>query len=464
MRGMESGTIDVIYLDPPFNSKHDYAAPIGSKAAGSAFKDTWTLDDVDVVWWGEIAESNQTLYKVLDMARHVGGKSTMSYLIYMSIRILEMHRILKDTGSLYLHCDPTMSHYLKVVLDAVFGNSNYRNEIVWRRSSGHPLSIKKFDAITDTILAYQKSPEFVFRPVLISQPQEVVDRDYRHTDKHGRYMSDNLTGGKSGEESAYLPFRGVYPPKGRGWAPPTREKIPEWAIDKLPPNYENLNQLEKCEVLDTLDLIHWSASGKPLFKRYLTDKPTRKAPSLWDDIKPISAQSNERLGYPTQKPIVLLEQIIKASSNEGDWILDPFCGCATACSAAERLNRKWIGIDISPKAVELLNIRLVSEAGIDKFTKGAGILIHRTDMPIRKGSRSKNIKHHLFGMQEGKCNLCRHEIEFRHMEVDHITPRAKGGVDDDSNLQLLCGHCNRVKGDCTMAEARVRLTELGVLK
>ena len=462
MRGMESESVDLIYLDPPFNSKHDYSAPIGSTAAGAAFKDTWSLSDIDVAWWGEIAESNISLYEVLDMARHVGGKSAMSYLIYMSIRILEMHRILKETGSLYLHCDPTMSHYLKMVLDAVFEFNNYRNEVIWKRSSGHPLSIKKFDAITDTILVYQKSDEFVFKPVLLPQSEEMINRNYRHADEHGRYASDNLTGGKAGGESAYMPFRGVYPPKGRGWAPPTRAKIPKWAANKLPDDYEELNQVEKCEALDMIGLIYWTASGKPRLKKYLATNPTRNAPSLWDDIKPISNQSKERLSYPTQKPLALLERIIKASSSEGDMILDPFCGCATACSAAERLNRKWVGIDISSKAADLMNARLITEAGMDKFTKGAGILIHRTDIPIRKGNRSKNVKHQLFGMQEGRCNLCRHEIEFKNMEVDHVIPRAKGGADDDSNLQLLCGHCNRVKGKGTMADTRVRLQELGI--
>ncbi len=241
-----------------------------------------------------------------------------------------------------------------------------------------------------------------------------------------------------------------------------RMKIPKWAADKLPDNYEELNQVEKCEALDMIELVYWASSGKPYLKKYLAAEPTRNAPSLWTDIKPISAQSKERLGYPTQKPIALLERVIKASSNEGDMILDPFCGCATACSAAERLNRKWVGIDVSSKAADLMNARLITEAGMDKFTKGAGILIHRTDIPIRKGNRSKNIKHQLFGMQEGRCNLCRHEIEFRHMEVDHVIPRAKGGADDDSNLQLLCGHCNKVKGDRTMAEAKTRLAGLGL--
>ena len=464
MRGMESNSIDLIYLDPPFNSKHDYSAPIGSKAAGAAFKDTWTLDDVDVAWWGEIAESNVPLYEVLDMAKHVGGKSTMSYLIYMSIRILEMHRILKGTGSLYLHCDPTMSHYLKMVLDAVFEFTNYRNEVIWKRSSGHPLSIKKFDAITDTILVYQKSDEFMFKPVLLPQSEEMVNRNYRHADEHGRYASDNLTGGKAGGESAYMPFHGVYPPKGRGWAPPTRAKIPKWAADKLPDDYKELNQVEKCEALDTIGLIYWTSSGKPRLKKYLVSNPTRNTPSLWDDIKPISNQSKERLGYPTQKPIALLERIIKASSNEGDMVLDPFCGCATACSAAEKLDRQWVGIDISSKAVDLLKDRLVREAGIDRFTKGAGLLIHRTDIPIRKGKVSKDIKHKLYGLQEGRCNGCIQYFEFRHFHKDHIEPRSKGGPDDDANLQLLCGHCNILKGAGTMAELKAKLARMGIGK
>lgn len=143
--------------------------------------------------------------------------------------------------------------------------------------------------------------------------------------------------------------------------------------------------------------------------------------------------------------------------------MDPFCGCATACSAAEILSRKWVGIDISPKAYDLVLDRLRNEAGIEKWTKGAGEVVHRTDIPMRRGNRSKNIKHQLFGIQEGRCNLCRHEMDFRHMEVDHVIPTAKGGPNDDTNLQLLCGHCNRVKGKNTMAEAKVRLKELGIL-
>ena len=390
MRGMASESVDLIYLDPPFNSKHNYAAPIGSRAAGAAFKDTWTLKDVDMEWWADINEANRALYEVLDMARHVGGKSTTSYLIYMAMRILEMHRILKETGSLYLHCDPTMSHYLKMVMDSIFRVSGFRNELVWCYT-GNSTTKDKFLAKHDIILFYSKGKSSIFNQQFLPYSEATIRR-YNHVDEDGRrYKMSTL---RNGLEKVYM------------------------------------------------------KEGKPI-------------EDWWKDIPVI--RNTERLGYPTQKPLALLERMIKASSNEGDWILDPFCGCATACLAAERLNRKWVGIDISSKAVELMNARMISEAGIEKWTKGAGLVIQRTDMPMRKGNRSKDIKKQLFGTQEGRCNLCRHGMDFRHMEVDHKIPKAKGGPDDDTNLQLLCGHCNRVKGSGTMAEAKVRLKEMRII-
>ena len=436
LRGFPDDFIDLIYLDPPFNSKHNYAAPIGSKAAGAAFKDTWNLDDIDMAWWGEIAEINRPLYEVLDMTRHVGGKSAMSYLIYMAVRMLELHRILKDTGSLYLHCDSTMSHYLKLVMDAVFGVRNFCNEILWKRFNAHNDG-QRYGKITDTILFYTKSNTRTWNKVYTPYSDEYIRDNYRDEDKRGRYThraltAESLSGG--GYEYEYYGHRRIWK-----------------------------RSLESMMRLEKEGRIHFpkKKGGIPRYKIYLKEALGIPLQNIWTDIPIVGGE--EKLGYPTQKPLTLLERIIQASSNEGDIVLDPFCGCATACSAAERLNRKWIGIDISPKAVDLLNARLVSEAGLDKYTKGAGILIHRTDIPIRKGNRSKNIKHQLFGIQEGRCNLCKHEIEFRHMEVDHVIPRAKGGPDDDANLQLLCGHCNRVKGKSTMEEARVRLKELGVL-
>ncbi len=436
LRGFPDDFIDLIYLDPPFNSKHNYAAPIGSKAAGAAFKDTWNLDDIDMAWWGEIAEVSRPLYEVLDMTRYVGGKNAMSYLIYMAVRILELHRILKDTGSVYLHCDPTMSHYLKMVLDAVFDRDNFRNEVIWKRFSAHNDG-KRYGKITDSVLYYTKTNKYVWNKVYVDYSDEYIKKAFSNEDKRGVYQHQPLTADSLAGGGYEYEFQG----HNRIW------KYPLKSMKEL----ENEGKLH----------IPKKKGGIPRKKVYREESPGIPLQNVWTDIPIVGGE--EKLGYPTQKPLALLERIIKASSNEGDIVLDPFCGCATACSAAERLNRKWVGIDISPKAVDLLNARLVSEAGMDKYTKGAGILIHRTDIPIRKGNRSKNIKHQLFGIQEGRCNLCKHEIEFRHMEVDHVIPRAKGGPDDDANLQLLCGHCNRVKGKGTMEEAKVRLKELGVL-
>ena len=432
---MNSESVDLVYLDPPFNSKHNYAAPIGSKAAGAEFKDTWTLKDVDVAWWGEIADVNLGLYKVIDMARHAGGKSAMSYLIYMAIRILEMHRVLKKTGSLYLHCDPTMSHYLKMVLDAIFGIQNYRNEITWKRFSSHNDG-KRFGKITDTIFFYSKSNAYTWNKVHVPYSDEYVRKNYRDEDERGRYTHRDLTAQRLAGGGYEYEFHGHC----RVWKRP----------------------LESMKRLEARGMLHFPSSGKgvPRYKIYLDDALGVPLQNIWTDIPNVGG--DERLDYPTQKPLALLERIIRSSSNAGDMVLDPFCGCATACSAAEKLGRKWIGIDISPKAYDLLSIRLKREAGLDKFTKGAGILVHRTDVPTRKGKRSPDIKDSLYGTQRGCCNLCRNWFEYHHLEVDHVIPRAKGGPDDDTNLQLLCGHCNRIKGKRTMEEAMVRLKELGI--
>ena len=198
-------------------------------------------------------------------------------------------------------------------------------------------------------------------------------------------------------------------------------------------------------------------------KRYAMEDQGTVPSNVWTDVPPLSRMSKERLGYPTQKPLALLERIIAASSNEGDTVLDPFCGCATACSAAEKLDRKWIGIDVSPKAYELVKERLVREAGLDKYTKGAGEVIHRVDVPSRKGRRTACYKDVLYGKQAGNCNGCCHHFEYRHLEMDHVVPKAKGGPDTDENLQLLCGNCNRIKGPGRdMAGLKARLKEMGL--
>lgn len=384
MRGMNSGSVDLIYLDPPFNSKTNYAAPIGSEAAGAEFKDTWTLQDVDIAWLDLIEAKYPALNKVIHAAMNPSDKS---YLIYMAVRLLEMHRILKDTGSIYLHCDPTMSHYLKLAMDAMFGRKQFRNEIVWRKYGGRKNNAKKkFTTQNDVILFYGASDKTLFSPVFEPLSESAL-KEYKHVDENGR---------------RYRMAR-----RGKG--------------------YESAGGLRRI---------------------YLDKSPGSAIGNLWSEKGLQLAQSSrERVGYPTQKPLALLKRIIMASCPDEGKVLDPFCGCATACIAAEIVGRQWVGIDISPKAAELVQLRMEKELGL--FFDG----VNRTDIPQRtdieplKRYNHPDNKRKLYGEQGGNCNGCGDHFKSQNLTVDHIIPKSKGGTDHLVNLQLLCGHCNSVKGN-----------------
>lgn len=463
LRGMNSETVDLIYLDPPFNSNKDYAAPVGSEAAGAAFKDTWSLSDLDVAWMGLIADEEPAIAYLLDTAGQTHSKGMQSYLTMMAVRLLEMRRVLKDTGSIYLHCDPTASHYLKSLMDAVFGRSQYRSEIVWRRHAhSHSLGARQWPALHDVILMYSKGPKWVWNPQYAPFEQEYIEKVFRHTDERGRYQSHPITGARPGGAEAYEPWRGVTPSPGRAWALPRHSRFPEW-LDLPPENeWQQLGIHAKLNVLDELGMIHWPAKqgGVPRLKSYLRDAKGKLLEGIWTELG-ISAGSDEHIGYPTQKPLALLERIIEASSNPGDVVLDPFCGCATACVAAEGLGREWVGIDLSDKAVELVNLRLRGALG-DLFHHG--FVTTRTDIPRRTDIEApKNYRqnaHVLYGEQEGCCAGCSTHFEFRHFEVDHVIPRSRGGTDHIENLQLLCGSCNRIKGDRPQEYLVARLAEI----
>ncbi|MCY4113722.1 MAG: DNA methyltransferase [Chloroflexi bacterium] len=431
LRGMNSDSVDLIYADPPFNSKANYAAPIGSKAAGAAFKDTWGLSDVDAEWINLIEAKHPRVYRVLLAAMTDGDKS---YLAYMAARLLECQRVLKPTGSIYLHCDPTMSHYLKLLMDAVFGKGNFRNEITWKRRHGFSSAVHKsnrFGVCTDTVLFFAASSAAPFRPQYNRDHpayQAYVEKSFRLVDNDGRrYQATSLT------NPAYRPnliydYKG-YPAPRNGWMI-TREKMEQW---------------------DREGRIHFPANptGRLRRKSFADELKGLPIQNIWDDIQQIGSHSSERIGYPTQKPLALLERVIQASSTEGDVVLDPFCGCATACVAAEKLGRQWAGIDISPKAAELVERRMRDELGL--FYQGA----HRTDIPKRtdlgKLPAPHTHRNALYGEQGGDCAGCGEHFRIQNLEVDHIIARANGGTDHVGNLQLLCGNCNRVKGDRGMA-------------
>lgn len=349
MRGMNSDSVDLIYLDPPFNSNRNYEAPIGSKAAGASFKDAWTLDDIDVYEHGELAERSPAAYSAIEAARQTHGKSMQSYLIFMAVRLLEMKRILKTTGSIYLHCDDVASHYLKMLMDSVFGSPMFRNEIIWKRIGNHN-DAGRFGRTQDRLLFY--GADIRRKDVKVPLSDGNISSKYRHKDARGKYRRGDLTG-----------------------------------------------------------------------------------------------------AHP--KPLALLDRIIKASSNPGDIVFDPFCGCATSLVAADRSGREWAGIDLSPLAIKLVNERIAEDRPGSLF--GGAIALDeppkRTDQGDLPNYRTH--RHRLYGEQEGVCNGCDTHFPFKIMEVDHILPRSKGGTDHPDNLQLLCSACNRSKGGRTNAEWRV---------
>ena len=464
MRGMNANSADLIYLDPPFNSNRDYAAPIGSAAAGAAFKDTWHLSDIDLAWHGEIADPEPALYAVIDTAGLAHSKGMKSYLIMMAVRLLEMRRLLKDTGTIYLHCDDTASHYLKAVMDCLFGRENYRNEIIWKRTSGRS-DARRFGRVHDVLLVYSKTSRYTWNTPYLAHKPDYVKRQYRHQDDLGHWGTGDLTasGVRTGESGQ--PWRGIDPALvGRHWVTPTkggmndfiiaRELIPGW-----PDAYPGVHA--RLEALDAAGLIYWPERGsKPALKRYLESTKGTAVEDIFADIPPVQFNAKENTHYPTQKPLALLERIINAASNPGDLVLDPFCGCATACVAAEKLGRQWAGIDISPNALVQVRNRLRNELGLFSLS-----VIHRTDIPRRTDlgpiPHYRTQKHILFGQCEGICE-CEIAFAFRNLTVDHIIPVSKGGTDHLENLQLLCSACNALKGSGTQEEFLAKLRERGL--
>ena len=435
MRGMNSASVDLIYLDPPFNSNRNYAAPIGSEAAGAAFKDTWTLSDLDEAWHGEIADRQPALYAIIDAAGLAHGKGMKSYLIMMAVRLLEMHRLLKPTGSIYLHCDPTASHYLKMLMDAVCRAAQFRNELSWRRSNPKSLGKTNFPNCRDVILRYTNSDKCTFNKIFGAHDPEYVRKAYKYQETDGRkYRLLPLLNPNDDRPNLTYEFLGVH----RVWRW-TRERMEKAYADGL--------------------VVQLRPGAVPQYKKYLNDSQGRTITNDWGDIE--QAAGSEAIGYPTQKPVALLDRIIRASSNEGDMVLDAFCGCATALVAADRLNREWAGIDLSPMAARLVLKRLRDDRG-PLFDD----VHHRTDVPGRTDMGElpsyRTHKHSLYGRQEGICAGCRVLFPFRNLTVDHIVAQSRGGNDHLDNLQLLCGACNSMKGADSQEKLVAKLKAEGI--
>ena len=347
-------SVDLIYLDPPFNSNATYNVLFrersgeDSSAQITAFEDTWRWSiDSEIAYQDVITDGPEKLGDLLEaMRRFLGQNDMMAYLTMMAQRTAELHRVLKPTGSIYLHCDPTASHYLKLMMDAVFGLENFRNEIIWKRTSAHSdveQGAIHMGRIHDTMLRYSKGASPKWNTVYVPYDREYIESAYRYTDESGRrYQTQPLHAAKPGGDTLYE-WKGKLPPPGRYWA------------------YSK----ENMERLDSVGRIAYSRTGTPRYKIFLDEKEGKPLQDIWSDVSPVHNQPKERLGYQTQKPEALLERIINASSDEGDVVLDPFCGCGTAIAVAERLKRRWIGIDITHLAISLMKSRLRDTFGPD---------------------------------------------------------------------------------------------------
>lgn len=339
-------SVDLIYLDPPFNSQRVYNVYLkdesGQEAESqiAAFKDTWYWDEAaEQTYYHLVTNAPDHVSKMIAAMRDFLGTTSMTaYLVMMTARLVELRRVLKPTGSLYLHCDPTASHYLKILLDTVFGADKFLGEIVWKRTSAHS-SAKRPGPVHDIIFLYAKSKTYCWNLQYQSYEDRYTEKFYRHVDENGRrFRLSDLTGAGTRNGETGQPWKGINPTeKGRHWMVPPSE------LDKL----------------EGEGRIYWPPKGKvPAYIRYLDEMPGIPLQDVWVDIPPISAHAAERLGYPTQKPLSLLERIIEASSNPGDVVLDPFCGCGTTVAAAQKLGRFWIGIDITHLSIALMKYRL----------------------------------------------------------------------------------------------------------
>ena len=476
LRGVNSECVDLIYLDPPFNSNRSYAAPLDSEARGAEFDDVWTLSDMKEEWVDEIEYRRPSLYHLINGAKLAHSESMAGYLTFMSVRLLELHRILKPAGSIYLHCDPTASHYLKGIMDALFAPQNYRAQITWQRTSAHNDS-RSFGNITDIVLFYSRQDRINIDPVRIPLDADYVERFYRYADERGRYQLGDLTAPRLGSGETGQLWRGYNPnQRGRQWNAPLRGRYAEWIDDAIIPGYRGIaSPLARLDALAETGLIHFpDDGGMPRLKRYLAGALGQAPSNLWTDIRPVNAWAREYTGWRTQKPLALLERIIGASSNPGDLVLDPFCGCATACIAAEKLHRQWIGIDILPQAAAVLNDRAKRELQIPmngadepEWADWSPLIMReppkRTDLALSAPVNPQSDRELLYASQDRRCAGCRYELPLHVLTIDHIHPQSLGGVDTLGNLQLMCHTCNAIKGNRSMEYLLEQLHRRGIL-
>ena len=482
LRAMNSESVDLIATDPPFNKSRDFHAMPDSLAAGASFQDRWSWErDVHQDWVDQITDDHPRLMEAIQSARYAHSDGMGAFMCFMAVRLLAIRRVLKPTGSIYLHCDQKASHYLKAVMDAIFGWQQFRNEIIHRRNEsgvkGSQHNPKTWGANTDSLLFYTKGEGATFSPqVKMSLTEAEAIKKFPMVDAHGERYKTKPSAWRQPSMGARpnlcYAFRGIKPPYPSGW---------RFELSRMEEEYEK----GRIVIVD----------GKLERRSYAKDYIGVSPGNLWTETELLlTAQSDERCGYPTQKPLALYERMILASSNEGDVVCDPFAGCATTLVAAERLKRQWVGIDIWDNAKAVVLQRLEREGMIDpQSTDGAhGHLFvddvtFTSDLPVRtdegelsapnlrtkvtvfephgpKMTRDAMYKH-LLGQRGTTCQGCDRTFnDPRYLDLDHNTPRSDGGINHISNRVLLCGPCNRLKSNTlTLTGLRRKNKKLGYM-
>ena len=489
LRGINSGTVHLIATDPPFNKNRDFHATPDLLGKGASFADRWRWDqDVHETWVDSIRDNWPGVWGIIEGARGSYGDDMAAFLCWLGVRLMEMRRILRDDGSLYLHIDHTAHAYTKALLDAIFGAKNFRNEIVWKRTSSHNRA-RRWGPIHDTLLFYTVGPKFTWNRSVLPLDRKYVDSYYHHKDERGRYRLGDLTGPGLREGDTGQSWEGINPSdRGRHWEVPPDRALPLWF--KFPEGYSSLTARERLGVLQAQGLVAWPdiADGMPQFKRYLGENSGMALQDVILDVRPLAGNAQENTKYHTQKPLALYERIIAASSNPGDFVLDPFCGCATACVAAERLGRQWIGMDIWDGAYQMVANRMARER---MAPKGAAprlgqqtfnaTIHYETNPPTPTDANeipvpdlrlriqrpkepwqlltNREVRTVLAKAQEIEglvaCAGCGRKLEVEFMELDHLLPKAEGGENHLLNRILLCRPCNgRKSNQLTMAGLR----------
>ena len=384
-RYLRDESVDLVYLDPPFNSRQDYnvlfAEKDGSQSSSQirAFEDTWEWNiEAEAAYQETLQQGGRVAQAMVAFRTFLGGSDMLAYLAMMAPRLIELKRVLKETGSIYLHCDPTASHYLKMLMDAIFGPQNFRNEIIWKRTSAHS-SARRWGPVHDVLLFYSKGEGYTWNQVYVDYDPLYLETFLDSSDEAGRkYKRTDLTGAGKTKGDSGTPWKGIdVTAKGRHWA------IPDEIVEEFVGHGKasSLSAQQKLDILDVHGRIHWpkKAGGMPRLRQFAEDLPGIPPQSVILDVRPLHNLAKERLHYPTQKPEALLERIVSVSSNPGDVVLDPFCGCGTTVQVAQRLNRRWIGIDVTHLAIGLIRKRLADSFG-EEVRKGYQVIGEPTDL------------------------------------------------------------------------------------